>query len=459
MDDDEELMRHLETCHPDAVKMRFLIEPGRTARRFAAGRRIWEIYHEGLDCESRAVGGEVPLRSAGGGDRKVGGSRAGTGGGEVPRARDIVGVRGRAASGRGGVRVRREDRDIPAVTCRPEGSMAPPGSGEMSLCGGCDQIIMAVPAQGRNDWTQKDLQGREYVDLRPPGLRSDPKKWWADLARDHIGTYSVLSASIQTGQHSWYHVHRPGKAVRLRPSYPDPPKCCGRWMWSSPGGWVCRVAGWAGPKTRVYPYEGSSMETGPDAEVLGMTLQVAVPLRIGELQAFRRGGGDLDQRCEEWAKETASKIAHEGDALMYPSKKGKTADVFNALAKGIAAGAFMPGGLNAFGLIWCAIHSSGGRHNGGYLGPCLLCTNDEEIDKMQKTSLTTELWTMLDRVMARLMNSDATEADGGPREDGRDPGRAETFAYVLSLLINPYNPDMDAVRAEAMERWNNAQAE
>lgn len=41
---DETFMRHLEMRHADQLKMRFLIEPGRTERRMRA-RPAWEAFH------------------------------------------------------------------------------------------------------------------------------------------------------------------------------------------------------------------------------------------------------------------------------------------------------------------------------------------------------------------------------------------------------------------------------
>lgn len=56
------------------------------------------------------------------------------------------------------------------------------------------------------------------------------------------------------------------------------------------------------------------------------------------------------------------------------------------------------------------------------------------------------LWGELDAVMDRLMT-------GGAAEDGRDPGRAEGVAFAIAVMQNPYLPNIDAVREQAMERW------
>lgn len=59
------------------------------------------------------------------------------------------------------------------------------------------------------------------------------------------------------------------------------------------------------------------------------------------------------------------------------------------------------------------------------------------------------VWEELDVVMERLMS-------GNQAEDGRDAGRAEGLAFALAIFQNPYLPSVDAVRAEAVERWETA---
>lgn len=104
------------------------------------------------------------------------------------------------------------------------------------------------------------------------------------------------------------------------------------------------------------------------------SLRVAVPLRIDELAQM-----DPDQRArvmDRWAAVGAELVAHHGDMLVFRTKAGKrhtsecrerqqgvqppqrcdclvgTAEVFNALAKGLAAGAFLPGGVEFAGCRW-----------------------------------------------------------------------------------------------------------
>lgn len=57
------------------------------------------------------------------------------------------------------------------------------------------------------------------------------------------------------------------------------------------------------------------------------------------------------------------------------------------------------------------------------------------------------MWEELDSVVERLMA-------GAEAEDGRDPGRAEGVAYCIAVLTHsPGKVDMEAIRQEAMERW------
>jgi hypothetical protein len=57
------------------------------------------------------------------------------------------------------------------------------------------------------------------------------------------------------------------------------------------------------------------------------------------------------------------------------------------------------------------------------------------------------LWAEMDRLMAGLMT-------GQDAEDGGDKARAQELAWVLAIVTNAYNPSIDAIRAEAVRRWN-----
>lgn len=68
-------------------------------------------------------------------------------------------------------------------------------------------------------------------------------------------------------------------------------------------------------------------------------------------------------------------------------------------------------------------------------------------------SLMEHMWDELDAIVARLMSED------GAAEDGKDPGRAEGVAWCISLFSQPYYPDIDSVREEAMRRYEEAEGD
>jgi hypothetical protein len=81
------------------------------------------------------------------------------------------------------------------------------------------------------------------------------------------------------------------------------------------------------------------------------TLQLAVPLHIAVLAT-----STVEERIA-LAKTAADVIASQGDLLQFKgSKPGKTAAVFNALARGLAAAAYQPGGVTFLGQHWCTDH-------------------------------------------------------------------------------------------------------
>jgi hypothetical protein len=85
--------------------------------------------------------------------------------------------------------------------------------------------------------------------------------------------------------------------------------------------------------------------------LLQMSLETAVPLHI---ESFKETSWDL---IEERAKACGQIIAEKGDVILCRSKKkGETAKAFNALAEGIAALAFCPGGITIFDLHFEAEH-------------------------------------------------------------------------------------------------------
>ena len=82
-------------------------------------------------------------------------------------------------------------------------------------------------------------------------------------------------------------------------------------------------------------------------ELLTMALEAAVPLYIAQLQRLT-----IDE-IVAIAREAGPLLAEKGDRLLFRgAKRGETAAVFNATARGIAALAFAPGGVTVFGRHW-----------------------------------------------------------------------------------------------------------
>jgi hypothetical protein len=92
-------------------------------------------------------------------------------------------------------------------------------------------------------------------------------------------------------------------------------------------------------------------------ELLLLTaLQAAVPLRIMDLRALPPGARAI--QVQLWAEDAAGVIAARGDILMYGGRRGESAAAFDWLARGLAAAAFAPGGINFRGVHWCTDHGA-----------------------------------------------------------------------------------------------------
>lgn len=92
-------------------------------------------------------------------------------------------------------------------------------------------------------------------------------------------------------------------------------------------------------------------------------LTAAVPLRIHELRQM--SAGRREDTMRHWAAAAVDPTASSGDKLTrrgkrYPATsrhpEPSTADVFNTMAKGIAALACCPGGARMWDVLWCAEH-------------------------------------------------------------------------------------------------------
>lgn len=87
-------------------------------------------------------------------------------------------------------------------------------------------------------------------------------------------------------------------------------------------------------------------------------LQVAVPLRIAELAAmtpYERG-----ITINVWTADAVDPLGSHAAAILaktrdYPDEPG-TARMFGHIARAIAALACAPGGISAYGVLWCARH-------------------------------------------------------------------------------------------------------
>jgi hypothetical protein len=102
------------------------------------------------------------------------------------------------------------------------------------------------------------------------------------------------------------------------------------------------------------------------AWLLAAHLDVAVPLEMAHLATLHPD--DRGDVMAAWAAGAVDLIVNSDASLLYPIKvhaaterhcaEPGTAATFAALAKGIAAGAYVPGGITAFGRHWCADHGA-----------------------------------------------------------------------------------------------------
>ena len=81
-------------------------------------------------------------------------------------------------------------------------------------------------------------------------------------------------------------------------------------------------------------------------------LDAAVPMRIDEL--LRMPPRVRSTHMRAWATNAVDEIAAHGDILLYGGgKRGEVAAVFNHLARALAVGALVPGGVTFAGRSWC----------------------------------------------------------------------------------------------------------
>jgi len=145
----------------------------------------------------------------------------------------------------------------PPPTCHPEGDLtAWPEQRYACACG--EELRMVRTSPQINDWTEETLSGQRYRDDRPPLLRDDPARWWAELRRRMAAgdmraaqLYSTVTAAEDLGFSPWLHYHHPVTTLSAPPER-RPPFCCGSPMWASPDGWACRVT------HRLFPYTSAT---------------------------------------------------------------------------------------------------------------------------------------------------------------------------------------------------------
>lgn len=77
----------------------------------------------------------------------------------------------------------------------------------------------------------------------------------------------------------------------------------------------------------------------------------------------------------------------------------------------------------------------------------LLAALSTSLRPWQGYSIMDKVQLELDPIFDRLMA-------GEPAEDGRDPGRAEAYTMVLSIIRNAYAPDYPGEKSIQVERYN-----
>ncbi|MFV2094849.1 hypothetical protein ACFHW1_05070 [Micromonospora sp. LOL_014] len=90
--------------------------------------------------------------------------------------------------------------------------------------------------------------------------------------------------------------------------------------------------------------------------LLVTSLQATVPWLVRDLQ--RLPAKVRARRIDQWAAAAVDQVGHRGDILQFRGgKPGETAQVWTALARGLAAAAMAPGGITFMGQHWCADHT------------------------------------------------------------------------------------------------------
>lgn len=93
-------------------------------------------------------------------------------------------------------------------------------------------------------------------------------------------------------------------------------------------------------------------------EILRASLEASVPIAIHDLRYHSW------EELQRLATESSTAIASHGDDLQFGGKK--CASTFAALARGLAALAYVPGGATFLGIHWCAVHPDAHSRDGQY---------------------------------------------------------------------------------------------
>lgn len=78
-------------------------------------------------------------------------------------------------------------------------------------------------------------------------------------------------------------------------------------------------------------------------------------------------------------------------------------------------------------------------------GEAVIATLGDVLHRWAGKSIIDHIWEELDVTMDELM--------GGNYPDSEDRGYARGLATALAYMYNPINPDVEQIRADAVERW------
>lgn len=68
-------------------------------------------------------------------------------------------------------------------------------------------------------------------------------------------------------------------------------------------------------------------------------------------------------------------------------------------------------------------------------------------------SITEQIWDEMDHQLGKLMSLKEEGWAPGDKQLAAQTGHCLGIAKCLAIFMNPYDPDVDAIRAEAMRRW------